>query len=95
MKAIEIVENEKGNFQIWKHWILVWICFVISANTINLDSETYHDHLFKIILVGNGNVGKSSILRCITGSPFNENYDNTIGMDFGVYLLKIGKSLFY
>lgn len=40
-------------------------------------------------MVGNGNVGKSSILRCITGLPFTDNYDSTIGMDFGVYLLKI------
>ena len=51
--------------------------------------DSYHDFLFKIILVGNGNVGKSSVLRSVTGWPFIDNYDTTIGMDFGVFLIKI------
>lgn len=53
------------------------------------EEDIFHDYLFKTILVGDGSVGKSSVLRSITGHPFIDNYDTTIGMDFGVFCIKI------
>jgi len=40
------------------------------------------DYLFKIVLVGNSSVGKSSLLRRLTDGAFQEAYLATIGVDF-------------
>jgi Ras-related protein Rab-18 len=41
-----------------------------------------HDHIFKLLLIGDSNVGKSSVLLRFTGSPFSEAVPTTIGVDF-------------
>jgi GTPase SAR1 family protein len=45
--------------------------------------ETY-DYLFKILLIGDASVGKSSILLRYTDNKFPENYMATIGIDFRI-----------
>lgn len=40
------------------------------------------DYLFKVVLVGNSSVGKSSLLRRLTDGAFQEAYLATIGVDF-------------
>ena len=47
------------------------------------------DYFFKVILIGNSNVGKSSMLRNITGNIFEDSIDATVGMDFRVLCMKI------
>ncbi|EPY31216.1 Rab family, other [Strigomonas culicis] len=39
-------------------------------------------HTFKIILLGNGAVGKTSLIRYYCESGFAQNYKQTIGLDF-------------
>lgn len=41
-----------------------------------------HDYLFKIVLIGNSSVGKSSLLRRFTDETFQDAYLATIGVDF-------------
>jgi Ras-related protein Rab-2A len=48
-----------------------------------------HDLLFKVILIGDQAVGKSSILARATGNEFRENYDATIGVEFGNFLVNV------
>ena len=43
-----------------------------------------YDYLFKILLIGNSGVGKSSIVQTYVDKIFNENYLTTIGVDFKV-----------
>jgi len=50
--------------------------------------ETY-DHLFKIILIGDSGVGKSSILLRYLDDKFSENSTCTIGVDFGIKTINI------
>eukprot|EP00741_Cyanophora_paradoxa_P019544 tig00021127_g18866.t1 len=43
-----------------------------------------YDHLFKVLLVGDSGVGKSSILTRFIDDKFDENQPSTIGVDFKV-----------
>ena len=49
-----------------------------------------YDHLFKILLVGDTGVGKSSILLRFTDGTFDENQQSTIGVDFKTKHLHVG-----
>jgi len=48
-----------------------------------MDEEEY-DYLFKILLIGDAAVGKSSILLRYADNLFNESYMSTIGIDFRI-----------
>ncbi len=52
-----------------------------------------YDYLFKILLVGDSGVGKSSLLLRFADDTFSENYILTIGVDFKVRTLKVGGKL--
>mmetsp|Transcript_53963 Transcript_53963/g.106502 ORF Transcript_53963/g.106502 Transcript_53963/m.106502 type:complete len:210 (-) Transcript_53963:625-1254(-) len=45
------------------------------------------DHVFKILLIGDAGVGKSSILLQFTDGYFNDNLQSTIGVDFKVKVM--------
>jgi len=58
-----------------------------------LGNEPY-DHLFKLLLVGDSAVGKSSILLRFTDGTFDEEQNATCGVDFKVKMLKqAGKTI--
>jgi len=41
-----------------------------------------YDHLLKIVIIGDANVGKSNILLRFADDTFTESYTKTIGIDF-------------
>ena len=45
------------------------------------------DFVFKILLIGDAGVGKSSILLQFTDGYFNDNLQSTIGVDFKVKVM--------
>uniref|UniRef100_A0A672LIX3 RAB19, member RAS onco family n=1 Tax=Sinocyclocheilus grahami TaxID=75366 RepID=A0A672LIX3_SINGR len=47
------------------------------------------DFLFKIILIGDSNVGKTSLVQSFKSGLFSEAQQNTIGVDFTVRTLRI------
>ena len=49
---------------------------------LNDSNTSNYEYLFKIILIGNSGVGKSSILQRYMKHVFDENYKITIGVDF-------------
>jgi GTPase SAR1 family protein len=53
--------------------------------------ETY-DHLLKLLLVGDSNVGKTSLLLSFTSDSFKENVRNTVGVDLKVKIIKHGST---
>lgn len=53
-----------------------------------------YDYLFKLVIVGDSGVGKSSILLRFADDQFNESYLTTIGVDFRFKTLPInGKNV--
>jgi len=48
-----------------------------------------YDYLFKIILVGDPNVGKSCLLLRFTDHTFHDAYNTTIGVDFKIRTLEL------
>ena len=56
------------------------------------DDKTY-DLTFKIILIGDSGVGKSSLLIRTSKSYFEENYKATIGFEFFTFVCKINDKI--
>lgn len=53
------------------------------------EAEDSFDFLFKIILVGDSNVGKTCMVQSFKSGIFIEKQHNTIGVDFTVRTLDI------
>ena len=54
---------------------------LVASTTVN------YDHIFKIILIGDNSVGKSSFIRRFCEGTFVADMESTIGVDF--YLSEI------
>ena len=53
-----------------------------------VDNTIGHKYMFRICLIGNICVGKTSLLARYADNSFKESYANTIGVDFRVITLK-------
>jgi len=51
------------------------------------------DHLFKLVIIGDAGVGKSSLLLRFTEDNFSTNYISTIGVDFRFRTLNIKQKI--
>ena len=55
------------------------------------DYQTPHKYLFRLCLLGDAGVGKTSLITRFCDDSFKENYNNTIGVDFRLVTLKYKK----
>ena len=54
----------------------------------------YSDYLFKVLLIGNSGVGKSSLLLRFADDVFTDNFMPTIGVDFKIRTIEVdGKTI--
>eukprot|EP01083_Nonionella_stella_P060081 157105_1 len=51
--------------------------------------HTYHDHLFKLVLIGDTRVGKSKLLQRFADGTYSDNNVPTIGFDFRIKILNV------
>ena len=56
---------------------------------MDLQIRAEYDYLFKLILIGDAGVGKSSLLSRFADDHFTESYISTIGIDFKVRTLEL------
>eukprot|EP00301_Raphidiophrys_heterophryoidea_P018994 c3981_g1_i1.p1 GENE.c3981_g1_i1~~c3981_g1_i1.p1 ORF type:complete len:220 (-),score=48.76 c3981_g1_i1:172-783(-) len=54
-----------------------------------MDTTALPDHIFKILLIGDAAVGKSSILLRFVDNTFQETMNSTIGVDFKAKMMEI------
>ncbi|MHA1917425.1 MAG: Rab family GTPase [Candidatus Ranarchaeia archaeon] len=47
-----------------------------------------YDFVFKVVLLGEGGVGKTSLILKYTQNKFEENYKPTLGTDFAVHIVE-------
>jgi Ras-related protein Rab-1A len=62
---------------------------IIKLNHIKITMIKEQDYIFKIVLVGNQGVGKSSLFLRFCDNNFIENYLTTIGVDFRFRMLDV------
>uniref|UniRef100_A0A8C5CSI0 Ras-related protein Rab-19 n=1 Tax=Gadus morhua TaxID=8049 RepID=A0A8C5CSI0_GADMO len=79
-------------FKAWSLHLSLGVFFCASRPTMQStepDHEDSFDFLFKIILVGDSDVGKTCVVQSFKSGIFAENQQNTIGVDFTVRTLDI------
>ncbi|XP_029688373.1 ras-related protein Rab-19-like isoform X2 [Takifugu rubripes] len=77
----------------WCKWAGGWSSH-LSRQSAAPEVEDSFDFLFKIILVGDSNVGKTCVVQSFKSGIFMEKQQNTIGVDFTVRTLDIdGKKM--
>lgn len=52
-------------------------------------TQTYHDALYKIIIIGDSGIGKSCVLKRLMEDDFKDDHDITVGVEFGSNLIKV------
>ena len=50
------------------------------------------DFVFKFVIIGDSNVGKSSILNRLLEDKFKTNHETTLGVDLGIKIMKVDNS---
>ncbi|XP_010864507.4 ras-related protein Rab-19 isoform X1 [Esox lucius] len=72
----------------WCRWATNWKSH-LPGKSSGPEEDDYFDFLFKIILVGDSDVGKTCIVQSFKSGVFVEKQQNTIGVDFTVRTLNI------
>ena len=54
-----------------------------------MTAQADYDYLFKVLLIGNSGVGKSSLLVRFADDEFTDNFMPTIGVDFKIKTLTV------
>ncbi|XP_060742715.1 ras-related protein Rab-19 isoform X1 [Tachysurus vachellii] len=72
----------------WCKWAGKWKSPSPGQSTGSQDEDAY-DFLFKIIFIGDSNVGKTCIIHSFKSGEFRGNQHNTIGVDFTVHTMDI------
>ena len=48
------------------------------------------DYIFKYIIIGDSGVGKSCMLTRFVEDEYSEHTENTVGVEFGTKMIKVG-----
>ena len=77
------------------YFLCALIIYILNLFLIFSDQEKMaaqnrqHDHLFKLLIIGDAGVGKSSILVRFADNIFTPSYITTIGVDFKIRTIEL------
>lgn len=73
--------------------IQCFLSFFFFHGIFSSKSMELYDYLFKILLVGDSGVGKSSLLVRFSDHTYSEHYISTIGVDFKIRNLEVDRKV--
>ncbi len=65
----------------------------LSTDDITVNEGASSDYSFKILIIGDSAVGKSSILTRFSENVFLTNYTSTIGIDFSSRMIRVDRAI--
>jgi len=65
----------------------------LSHDDITVNEGAASDYSFKLLIIGDAAVGKSSILTRFSDNVFLTNYSSTIGIDFSSRMIRVEKAI--
>ncbi|KMZ69651.1 Ras-related protein RABA1i [Zostera marina] len=68
---------------------IVFLLFIILVLLFTRKQASNHDHLFKVVMIGDSDVGKSNILSRLTKNEFSHDTKSTVGIEFGTHNMKM------
>jgi len=88
----------QSNFKTYYHLIKVknyylYILYIKMSNIKSFQTPLEYDYLFKIIIIGNSGVGKSSLLLRFTDRIFEYSHVSTIGVDFKIQTIQLDNKI--
>jgi Ras-related protein Rab-1A len=69
------------------------IGYYLSADDLTVGQGASSDYAFKILIIGDAAVGKSSILTRFSENVFMKNYASTVGIDFNSRMIRVDQSI--
>ena len=63
--------------------------FIMTTQSTGTQEEDACEFLFKIIFIGDSNVGKTCVIHSFKSGEFRDKHHNTIGVDFTVHSMDI------
>lgn len=69
------------------------IGYYLSADDITVGQGASSDYAFKILIIGDAAVGKSSILTRFSENVFLKNYASTVGIDFNSRMIRVDQAI--
>ena len=69
------------------------ITYYLDKNDITVGEGASSDYCFKVLIIGDSNVGKSAILTRFSEKTFLSSYTATIGIDFNSRMIRVDRSI--